>query len=732
MLALILAMSWTLAAQSADDPARLLPAESLVYFGSTSLQASFQASTSTAMARILSEPDVKAFLAEPLRAANHVIWEGLRQKREEAAGLQQMAASLGVGMELNPDDPFDLISIDHSSPPPVGQAFIALTGLRLPDGTTQGLPEVGLVVGAQLLAPGLQETLRNFWAQIPLPDSNSTHAGVEYLAKEAPPGISICMAMLGELVVITTSREALTGIIDRHQRGSSDGGSLATEPAYSEIVAAAGGLRPGGASWFVRSDTLIDLAMMGLQVGLAQDTSISDDDKGRLLGVIESLGLKALRTMGGVSGVDADGRILGTTAIRIDPNVAGLCGRLVRSSGAINLAALESVPRSVLGASASNLGSTLTDLYDFAMQTAESLEPGSSAMATAFLGSAMGEYSLRDDLLANIHGEVLTYSLPGQGMMGANDWVIRMGVRDGDRLIGAIGALLAFVQQQADLPISLQPAEIEGRTIHRLDLSATPAGLFTPVVAIEGGQLVVCSGERLLSSVLSGPVDGEDILDHVGFHAFAERLSSRGDLSSLSYTDVRSSFGTGYQLLSGVAGMFMGMTSLPIDISKLPTEATMSRHLSDSMTGTYRTADGYEVSQSITHFQLSDFLPLVLVAGALWAGSELGISAEAAPAEVDPLELASNDLNQLNASIRIYKIATDEYPNSLDELLQPLPDFPKGAYPQATALPVDPWGNAYRFAVEMHPKRAKLLPKLWSLGPNGIDEAGAGDDVLRF
>ena len=49
------------------------------------------------------------------------------------------------------------------------------------------------------------------------------------------------------------------------------------------------------------------------------------------------------------------------------------------------------------------------------------------------------------------------------------------------------------------------------------------------------------------------------------------------------------------------------------------------------------------------------------------------------------------------------------------------------------ALPVDPWGNGYRFEMAPHPTKAgRVLPKLWSTGANGEDEGGEGDDILLF
>lgn len=53
----------------------------------------------------------------------------------------------------------------------------------------------------------------------------------------------------------------------------------------------------------------------------------------------------------------------------------------------------------------------------------------------------------------------------------------------------------------------------------------------------------------------------------------------------------------------------------------------------------------------------------------------------------------------------------------------------QGPYLKPESLPVEPWGNAYRYL-----PRGPLAPSsgIYSVGANGIDEAGAGDDVSSW
>ena len=66
-----------LAAQQVDDPARLLPADTLLYFGTHSVRAGAEASKGGAMQLILGDPEVKAFLAKPAAAADRTLKEFL-------------------------------------------------------------------------------------------------------------------------------------------------------------------------------------------------------------------------------------------------------------------------------------------------------------------------------------------------------------------------------------------------------------------------------------------------------------------------------------------------------------------------------------------------------------------------------------------------------------------------------------------------------------------------------
>ncbi|MBU0753611.1 MAG: type II secretion system protein GspG, partial [Planctomycetes bacterium] len=85
------------------------------------------------------------------------------------------------------------------------------------------------------------------------------------------------------------------------------------------------------------------------------------------------------------------------------------------------------------------------------------------------------------------------------------------------------------------------------------------------------------------------------------------------------------------------------------------------------------------------------------------------------------------DLAALSNGCFVYKIEYNKYPQSLEELLKPTEDWPNGFF-SAENLPVDPWGNGYQY------KNLEGTDKnyiIWSLGPNGVDEGGKGDDIVK-
>ena len=85
------------------------------------------------------------------------------------------------------------------------------------------------------------------------------------------------------------------------------------------------------------------------------------------------------------------------------------------------------------------------------------------------------------------------------------------------------------------------------------------------------------------------------------------------------------------------------------------------------------------------------------------------------------------------AYVKLLASAVDRYdgdvgqlPPTLEALLSPpegLEGRWGGPYLTDNATSIDPWGNEYQYAVEAGKFR------IWSFGPNMMDEGGSGDDI---
>lgn len=724
---------WVVAPQ---DPASLLPEDTLIFFGTDSVKAGSLAARKTAMSRIFAESEVRGFLHEPVSAAEGILKVLISQGMAEAGGE-------GLGGMIDGELDLSLYPDPDAEPLPLGQAMFALTHIDMPTGAPgeSMVPDVGLVLAVELLDAEHVAALQGLWGGIPFPSDQSIHAGVTVHEKSMGPDAPvISLAFVDNLAVLSTSPRSLRGVIDRAKGNETS--SLAGAADYRALISAGGGLAPGSTTNLVRVPALAGLAKMALAMALAegeQTGEIEPEMVGPLLALYDSLGLDAIQLVGGLSKVGPDGMIHSTSVVRVDDSRPGLIASLASGGNSVDLSLMAGIPADALSASAAGLGNELVQMYDFVMGALTTFAPEEVGEVNAMIAGALGGKSLRDDLLGNMKDHVVNLSVPGVGFPGTPNTIARVGIDRADDFVEAISNLIGFAAAQlegAGFPISLEQGEHAGMTFYELDLSQTPVAMagISPAFALRDGEIVMSDSAPRLRGFLDGAMaEGPRLLDEARFKAFAKGLGSKGDIVAVSYSDTAANFSTMYTQLSAVVPMLaMSGVQLPLDFSKLPRDQAISQHLDISLLGSYRTSDGMYVSNSIASFSFLDLMPLVGVGALLGIGAEMGIEPEAVPMEVDPAQVASDDLRELKASLTIYKISTGGYPGSLPELLTPLDDFPEGAY-TGGALPLDPWGHAYNFAMEANPaKGGRVMPKLWSAGANGIDEGGAGDDVLKF
>lgn len=192
------------------------------------------------------------------------------------------------------------------------------------------------------------------------------------------------------------------------------------------------------------------------------------------------------------------------------------------------------------------------------------------------------------------------------------------------------------------------------------------------------------------------------------------------------------------QAASGLLGMQMDPSQMPVDLTKMPSANAINRHLRPSESYAWMDEQGMK-SWSSGSFGMADFLAFtgyavptgmmafmamrpVMDEAQAWEMAPAQGQAVEITASNDPYERAYADLARLQTGVIIYQLLTEEHPSSLDDLLgevdgQPLLDNP------GAGIPNDPWGNAYIY------RQITNGFMLYSVGPNGQDEGGQGDDV---
>jgi len=175
----------------------------------------------------------------------------------------------------------------------------------------------------------------------------------------------------------------------------------------------------------------------------------------------------------------------------------------------------------------------------------------------------------------------------------------------------------------------------------------------------------------------------------------------------------------------------MGENAPQIDASALPGSATLARYFKPSSSWSKRLADGRIYTRAESSFGPETPLEIALFASA--AGPLMKPHAAQPPVTATAPEPPSDDaaiatqaaLLLAKTGIAIYKIDNAKLPATLETLLTPTDRYPDGYLAPQKSVPKDGWGHALVFKPDADGKRFLL----YSLGADGKDAGGAGDDV---
>ena len=79
----------------------------------------------------------------------------------------------------------------------------------------------------------------------------------------------------------------------------------------------------------------------------------------------------------------------------------------------------------------------------------------------------------------------------------------------------------------------------------------------------------------------------------------------------------------------------------------------------------------------------------------------------------------------LSTRLEVFSLDQSRYPAKLEELTQPTPNYPHG-FVDGLPLPIDGWKQAFEYSAAADGASYRL----WSIGADGVDGGGEGDDVV--
>jgi hypothetical protein len=258
-------------------------------------------------------------------------------------------------------------------------------------------------------------------------------------------------------------------------------------------------------------------------------------------------------------------------------------------------------------------------------------------------------------------------------------------------------------------------------------LSLGDLGEVTPVVAVLDGKLIVTSGSlNLKKEIRRRQGDEKEALGPASYPWTGGKAVFPKEATAVLYIDwaaqVEALFG-----LARAFGPMMESFNFPFDLSQLPSPLVFTRHMPPTLHVVRQVQGGLAVRHE-AGFAFETWLGLAGL-GALvrdqLADAGPAVLAQASPAGSDPAAETRRTVLELRTALSVYKLDRGAFPDALAGLLEPSPSYPSGYLDGRTALPLDAWGRAYRYL--RAPDGASC--RVWSVGPDGVDQDGAGDDV---
>ncbi len=704
---------------------RLLPADTLFAISVDDHEA-YQASLANMpLTKIMADKEVQTFLEKPTEMIAGAIGK-LRAEIQKQEGFEN----------------FEL-SFDDLTAGTYGRMFFALTHIAMPDPQAgRNFPDIGLVVGIEGKAgtpdwQGLVKDLIGRGAKnsgMELGFRPASKDGIDYEelvggGTDRPP---VLMAKAGKLQLFSLSHESLKAVMTQAMGGAA-GKALADHAAYQLAQKNVGIDSPAATRVYINTNLGLRTLAEGIKLALAMENEteyVPLVDK-----ILDKSGLLAMQSIAAAS-VAKDGVAWSRSWMGIQGERKGLLALAANSE--IDLGILDLIPKN-----ASSFGIMQADFggfYDFVMDVVKTVDEEAhqeiNGMIDGFGAQLGGDkpLSLRNDILGNI-GPQIGFIQPQSSNPMMPSFLLMAQVKNEATVVGGLTKLLTFGSEMSQGEFSLKSSTYKDVEIHQIEVGAEMGMPIAPCFAVIDQQLCLSLSVGDLKRHIRRTERTEEssIKENEDFQRFFSKLPQEAKLQTLSYTDVKYSIESGYSSLVMALPMITMAADfeLPIDMALLPTQETITEHLFGSLNYSME-KEGGVVSEGYGPFggEVLGMLAGGAIGGlAVWGAQEMDsqsvsrVAPAPVPVEESPADQVRYDLSNLKAAITIYRLQNDQLPVALSDLLEPSEAYPQGCL-GSDSIPQDPWGNTYRYQV-----RGSGYA-LWSIGANGTDDGGQGDDIL--
>jgi len=391
------------------------------------------------------------------------------------------------------------------------------------------------------------------------------------------------------------------------------------------------------------------------------------------------------------------------------------------------------IPSDAIAVYASTFDPSL--LYQFVLKAIGS-EPGTAHVHAMFADlEAKHGFSFEKDIFGSLGNSAGFYLLPIGGLMSVPGMAIVLELDAPESFQRGLEGILAALGEQGGGDFEIRYKPYRDAPLWYFSFSGdSPIPISPSLAIVEDHLLITLTSVRAKKEIkrLLASAETPDDLHPV----LSVENPPPENAVAIGYMDWGSLFEGAYEGGRALLGLMGGGGQLPFDPTMLPEADTFASFYEPTVV--WSTVDE---SGMYTRME-SSFGPETWIGlGALGAGAFLGFQAfqssrvelqteqvhveEVSDPGPPPAAATRDALRLLATRLAVHKLDVGRYPARLDGLLEKTANYPNG-FLDGGEVPSDGWGRPFRYV----PSDDFKSYRLWSVGPDGVDQDGSGDDAV--